>query len=168
MCPILQPRIENGVQMAVGSISMMYFAEQITPKRHSLKQEFYFLWPRKSSIWAGLRWVILMKVIRSVQESKTASPIYLALWWGWLEDLSTGCSESVLKFLTWWFRAPKDWVRRRWFLKPGFRTSIASLLLSFVGQRSHRLDRIQEVVKLGHISWWKTCQRICVVVAFGH
>ena len=52
-------------------------------------------------------------------------------------------------------------------LKPGFRTSIASLLLSFVGQRSYRLDQIQEVEKLDHISWWKTCQRVCVVV-FSH
>ena len=82
---------------------------------------------------------------------------------GW-KTSPLGVSGSVLKFLTWWFRSPKDWVRRRWFLKPGFRTSIASLLLSFVGQRSHRLDQIQEVVKLDHISWWKTCQRICVVV----
>ena len=62
------------------------------------------------------------------------------------------------------FRAPKYWVRRCWSLKPGFRTSIASLLLSFVGQRNYRLDQIQEVEKLDHISWWKTCQRICVVV----
>ena len=101
MCPILQPRIENGVQMAVGSISMMYFAEQITPKRHSLKQEFYFLWPRKSSIWAGLRWVILMKVIRSVQESKTASPIYLALWWGWRGSIhGLSIHSPVLRLLT--------------------------------------------------------------------